>query len=320
MACSRTGSSAVASIDASASSATAPEASPPATAAGSSAIATVKLLDPGQPPRRALRYTWNLGHKEQLSMDLRTSASTETAGARQADVPLPPVHVTLAIDPQSISPEGDLAYRWRVTSASVATGPEFPVQVVDGMRAEVTAIEHLKGTATVTSRGLSTDVAIEPGSAADAGATGQMVEQIRQTLRDVAAPLPEEDVGQGARWQKLSELEARETRITQTETFRLVAAEAGPHSYHGTLDDVLAQTAPAQPLHAPGMPESAAARLESMLASGNAKVRFDLARLVPQTQFEGTTTMVVSGRPSSDSAQRMTMVMRVGISIQGTAR
>jgi hypothetical protein len=276
------------------------------------------LLDPGQPPRRKLRYAWNASRKEQLAMDLRTSGATEVGGAKASEVPLPPVHVTLAIDPRSVSPEGDLAYDWRVTGTSVASGPEFPPQVADGMRVEVSAVEHLRGSAIVTSRGLARDVVIEPGSVVDAGA-GQMVEQLRQTLRDVAAPLPDEEVGRGARWQKLSQLDAKETRITQTETFTLSEVHAAPgQPQRGVLDDVLAQTAPSQPLRSPGVPQAEAPRMESMLASGSGVIRFDLSRLVPQSQFDGTTTMVVSGQAPGDPARHVTIVMRVGISIQGT--
>jgi hypothetical protein len=142
-----------------------------------------------------------------------------------------------------------------------------------------------------------------------------MIEQVRQTLRDLAAPLPDEDVGRGARWQKLSQLDAKETRIAQTETFTLLAIQGDK----GTLDDVLAQTAPPQTLRGPGMPQGATARMDSMLASGDAKVRFDLSRLVPQTKFDGTTTMVVSGQ-SPDERKRVTMIMRIGIAIEGTTR
>ena len=43
-------------------------------------------------------------------------------------------------------------------------------------------------------------LAVESQAAVDAGATGEMVEQVRQTLRDVAPPMPEEEIGRGARW------------------------------------------------------------------------------------------------------------------------
>jgi hypothetical protein len=252
-------------------------------------------------------------------MDLRTSASTEVGGAKQPEIPLPPVHVVIDLDPRDVTPEGALRYDWRVSGATVTADARMLAQIADGMRTEVAAIEHLAGSATVSSRGICEDVTVDPASTVDAsasGATGQMVEQVRQTLRDLAAPLPEEDVGRGARWQKISQLDAKGSRLTQTDTFTLVELQGD----RGTVDDVLAQTAPPQPLRAPGLPPNAQARMESMLASGNAKTAFDLSRLVPQTKFDGTTTMVVSGQSSGDATRRVTMIMRVGIGIRGTPR
>jgi hypothetical protein len=254
-------------------------------------------------------------------MDLRTSASTEEGSNKQPEIPLPPVHVLVAIDPRAVGDGGDLSYGWRVTSATVGVDAQTPPSVADGMRAEVAAIEHLAGSAVVTARGLSSRVSIETVNQPDAAATGQMVEQVRQTLRDVAAPFPEEEVGKGARWEKLSQLASRDARVTQTETFTLADLSDGG----GSLDDLLAQTAPPQPLLSPGS-AAAQARIESMLASGDGKTRFDLTRLVPQTKFDGTTTMVVSGRlheaepgvAPDPSAHRMTMIMRVGITLSGT--
>jgi hypothetical protein len=288
-------------------------------AAGPALKGETKLLDAGQPPRRKLRYAWHLEQKERLVMDLRTSASTEIGGAKQPEIPLPPVHVTIDVDPRSVSPEGSLHYDWRVTGATVTADAKMLAQIAEGMRTEVSAIEHLAGSATVSSRGLCEEVTVDPASTVDAsaaGATGQMVEQVRQTLRDLAAPLPEEDVGRGARWQKISQLDAKGSRLTQTDTFTLVDVQGD----RGTIDDVLAQTAPPQPLHAPGLPQNAQARMESMLASGNAKTVFDLSRLVPRTKFDGTTTMVVSGQSPGDATKRVTMVMRVGIDLRGTPR
>lgn len=280
-------------------------------------MATVTLLDSGTAPRVQMRYEWRADQAEQLTMDLRTSASSSRPVApEQATVPLPAVHVVVAINPKEVFANGDLSYAWHVTMATISADAATPHPVVSGMRAEVTAVEHLAGTAVVTARGLARAVAIDPMTMADAGATGQMVEQIRQTLRDIAVPLPEEDVGLGARWQKQSQLDTRETPITQTETFTLRAFR---HN-QGTLDDVLAQSAPPQTLHAPGMAPAAQARMESMLSSGEATVSFELSRLVPQTTFDGTTTMVVSGRLASDSARRLTMVLHVGIVIAGAKR
>ncbi len=284
--------------------------------------ATMKLIDPGQPPRRKLRYAWRAGQRETLVMDLRTSASTEEGATRQPEIQLPPVHIVVAIDPQATSPAGDLTYAWHVTSTAVRSDEQTPSSLTDGMRSEVAAIEHLSGSAVVTASGISTRISIDPEqwhASGDArpdapgppGATGQMVEQVRQTLRDVAAPFPEEEVGTGARWQKVSQLASRDAHVTQTEVFTL--AQLGTAA--GALDDVLSQTAPPQPLLSPG----AQARIESMLASGDGKTQFELTRLVPQTKFAGTTTMVVSSRSGDEEDRHMKMTMRSEIVLAGTA-
>ena len=319
----------------------APSAAPPAAAASARSElalapadappARMKLLDAGQAPRRKLRYAWRTGQRETLVMDLKTSASTEEGASRQPEIQLPPVHIVLAIDPKETSPAGDLSFAWRVTSTAVNPDSQTPSTLTDGMRAEVAAIGHLSGTAVVTSCGISTRISIdeeqwhEASQSGEAGAsqagpasavTGQMVEQVRQTLRDVAAPFPEEEVGPGARWEKLSQLASRDARVTQTEVFTLTQITATT----GALDDILAQTAPPQPLLSPGGAPGSQARIESMLASGDGKTQFDLTRLVPQTRFGGTTTMVVSSRSREEDDRRMTMIMRVEILLAGTVR
>jgi hypothetical protein len=292
--------------------------------------AKLRLLDPGQPPRRKLRYSWRTGQRETLVMDLRTSASTEEGATKQPEIQLPPVHIVVAIDPKRTSPAGDLSFAWHVTSTSVNPDSQTPAALTEGMRTEVAAIEHLSGTATVTSRGISTGIAIDPeqwhqvdatsplapDSGFSPGVTGQMVEQVRQTLRDVAAPFPEEEVGAGARWEKLSQLASRDARVTQTEVFTLTQVTAST----GALDDILAQTAPPQPLLSPGGASGTQARIESMLASGDGKTQFDLTRIVPQTKFGGTTTMVVSSHTGQEDDRKMTMIMRVEILLAGTVR
>jgi hypothetical protein len=194
-------------------------------------------------------------------------------------------------------------------------GVAHPTPVADGLRAEVAAIARLAGTARVSSHGLSLGVSVDPDSVVEAGVTGQMVDQVRETLRNLAAPLPDEPVGVGTRWEKVTQLEARRTQIAQTETFTLVALDGE----RGTLDDVLAQSAPPQPLHG-ASGDVPPARLDSMLASGNSRIHFVLSRLVPQSHFDGTTTMVISGESEKDSPARLSMIMHIEMSVEGSVR
>jgi hypothetical protein len=55
----------------------------------------------------------------------------------------------------------------------------------------------------------------------------------------------------------------------------------------------------------------------SMLAAGSAKTRFDLSRVVPETRFRGTTTMVLTRDESRPNEPATTMVLRVEIDLLG---
>jgi hypothetical protein len=278
--------------------------------------ATVSVLDEGRPPRHKLRYAWRLDRREELTMDLRTVASTDVGDAHAADIALPPVRIVVAIDPSSVSPQGELRFGWHVVSTDVGADPRVPSQLAGGMRDEVAAIEHLAGTGVITALGLAESITIDPSTTPRGESNGQMIEQVRQTLRDVAVPFPETDVGLGARWQKVSELASKQARITQSDTFRLRTFVGRT----GAVDDALAQTAPPQALRAAGMPAGAQAHMESMLASGTAKMTFDETRLVAQTRIESTTTMIVTGRSEGDPERRMTMILRVEIVLTGSTR
>lgn len=278
--------------------------------------ATLTLLDPGNAPRRRLQYTWRPGLKEELTMELRTFASAGSGDAQAPGIPLPPVRIVIAIDAIDVSADGDLHYAWHVTSADVLADAAAADQVTAGMRAEAAVVTHLSGEGVTSASGVARKISIDPGSIAGDSSNEEMVEQIDQTLRNAPVPFPDQPIGPGARWQRVAQVASKEAHITQTDTF-VLSALAGNR---GTLDDVLAQTAPAQVLRAPGMHSGDQARMESMLVSGSAKTHFDLARLIPRTQIDSTMTMVVSGHSAGAASRRTTMVLRVDITLAGKPR
>lgn len=299
-----------------------PSPARPAAARPEPTRATVTLVDAGKPPRRRLRYAFHVPPKAQnetLRLEIRTALSQAVGDAGTPDITLPPVSIVIAIEPRSVSAEGELlTYAWHVVRASSSAGSS-PAQIAEGMRAEVAAVERLSGTGVVDSQGVSRGVVTDAPDADASGtragdSSGQMVEQVRQTLRDMAAPFPSQEIGVGARWTKVSELVSKDAVLTQSDAFTLTSFQGTT----GTLEDVLTQAAPSQVLRGPGVPDGAEARMESMLASGQAKTRFDLSRLVPQMKFDGTTTMVLSGAAPREEARRLTMSLRIGMSVTGT--
>jgi hypothetical protein len=288
-----------------------------------------------------MRYHWHIGRGELLAMDLRTTLSIGQGGVSAPRTVLPSVRIAIAIDPETVSPEGQLQYAWRVLSARVlddsdaATAPilggAFPIadgatsgptetlglpqpsaaMVADGLRREVSAIASLVGRGTLDARGLASDITVSGEADLAAADSPEMIEQIRQTLRDLASPFPEQSVGIGARWSKTSEIDARDVRLVQRETLTL----AQIHGNVGTVNDDLTQSAPE---HTEGEPAGDGGG-PRMLAEGHSRIRFDLERIVPTTEFDGTTT-IVDARATSGRTHELTMSLRVGIDIAGSIR
>lgn len=304
------------SLPSSAPSDSASSSPPPSTSSrppeplGPSPKSSVKLLDPGREPRRALRYAFRTEQKELMSIELSMSIAVEGGGARSS-TQLPPLEIAIAIDPQAVSPAGDLRFAWHVASAEVgvldaSTSPD----VAQGWSAQLVPVAHLSGTASVSSRGISQGLSLDAGSAGDAGMDQEMVAQVLQMVRDAAAPLPEEPVGPGARWQKVTTLDARNGQAIQNDTFTLATLQGDA----GQLADVFAQTASSRTAPAPSAaPRTAPVQPDQLLSSGDEKVGFDLGRFVAQTRLQGTTSMAMSA-PSS----RMNMVMHLGVTVRGT--
>ncbi len=247
---------------------------------------------------------------------MRTSLVGDRAEGQLPEVPLPSVRVVLTVDSRSVSEDGSLTYDWRVIFARVMTDDRSAPQVADGMRAEAVAVEHLGGSGAVDSRGLAKELSVDRAEGSDEVTSRPIALQVLQTLWNVAAPLPQEEIGVGARWQRFSQLAAKNARATQTDSFTLVSFDGS----RGALDDALTQTAPEQALSVPGMDNGSRAQMGSMLASGAATTRFDLSHLVPETRFRGTTTMVLASDEPGGGEPGTKMVLRVEVDLSGAPR
>jgi len=289
----------------------APTPTASATPTADSPTATVRLLDHGTEPLRPLRYAWHSDRKELMTAELRTTVSMVDADVHQ-DTQMPPLHVVIAIDPQSVTPDGDLRFTWRVLRASAdRDAGSASAQVAEAWRQQIAPLEHLSGSAVVGPDGLSKGVTVDPES--HAAPDAEMVAQVLQMLRDYVAPLPAEPVGTGAKWQRATTLRAKNGNATQTDTYTLSEL----HGDKGKLDDVVAQTASPQLLPSAGGPGSVPPpeRVDSLLTSGTETLAFDLGRIVSQAKFDGTTAMSLSSQ-----SRALSMVMHVGITVSGEPR
>ena len=110
-----------------------------------------------------------------------------------------------------------------------------------------------------------------------------VAEAYAAVLKD-AAPLPEEPVGKGAKWEHVSPLKSDAISLTQRATFTLVNETADSVD----LDLTIEQTAPSQEMHAPGLPAGAKVTIKSVDSHGTGHSQVFLNRLVPKSNMSMT--------------------------------
>lgn len=270
---------------------------------------SVELLDAGATPRRPLRYKFAEGREDTMMMEMKMEMELELAGTRAPKVPLPAMQMAMAVQSKKVSPEGALHYDFKLESADVADTSGVSPNVVSSVKTELAKMEGLSGWAEVSARGFTRDAEVN----VPAGA-GQQLQQVvnnmRQQIRQMSSPFPEEPVGQGAKWVVHMPIDTPALKLTQKATYVLESLEGDTC----TLKMDLEQTAPPQEMKAPNMPSGASAHLKSLASKGSGNMVVDLTKPVPESDM--TAEMKMDSAISAQGRQQdMHMEMKMGVKI-----
>jgi hypothetical protein len=118
----------------------------------------------------------------------------------------------------------------------------------------------------------------------------QIFSQMTSSIENLSMPFPEDAVGAGARWEVRQTMSANGLVLFQKSDFELVSID-GPTV---TLKVKTEQTAPAQPISNPGLPEGAEMSLEKLSGTGSGTVIIRLDSLVPASELDSTTSTVMT--------------------------
>lgn len=249
----------------------------------------LELLDPGSEPRRALRYRPAAGSSFRIAYTMDVDYGLEIDGHRlYGERASSRIDVELA----TLSVEKD-ATRFRI---------RFRIQRHD--YAPIAGQDHSpvegEGTLVVSSRGrvVSSEIpmlAEEPA----------LQEQI--ALSDLFFILPEEAVGEGARWKEVRHLVRNGMSMKEIETYQLTRLAAGGGATRSTLD----QSAPVQVLTGLAFEANPLSVFEliSLSSEGTGEGHFSLDHPVPErTRTDFSFVSDIRFRtPEHERASRMTM-------------
>src|SRR6185503_12571335 len=155
--------------------------------------ATVTVLAPGAAPRAPLRYMIAADHKSVMDVTMGIGMNMNMGGT-SVPMNLPPIVMSATTDVTGVAPNGDITFNVAFTKMSLGPGADPNITAtMEGVAASITA---LKGTVTMSSRGVTKAVQLDYSKVDPS--LQQALAQMTSSIENIAAPLPEEAVGAGA--------------------------------------------------------------------------------------------------------------------------
>jgi hypothetical protein len=275
-----------------------PQAGPP----------VVTLIDPGAEPRKPLRYAFQK-KAESVEMDMKMSMAMNVGGRASPMMTMPTIRMTLELKPESIDKDGTVTATVLAKKAEVLKDAPVPPEVLTKLSEQIQGMVGLKGRAVITSRGFTKEASMEaPPNAAPQ--LKQILDSMKDSLRDMSMPLPEEPVGKNAKWEVKTVIVSQ---LTTAQKATYTAKELGAKS--ATLDATVVQNAPPQRVQTPpNMPAGALVHLDSHSASGSGTVKLSLDKMTPTSSMKLAAKSVMSitlGADHQDIGTDLAMEMSI---------
>ena len=276
-----------------------PQAGPP----------VVTVVDPGAEPRKALRYAFKKT-TETMIMDMKMDLTLALGAAgKSPKVSMPTVRTSFTITPTDVDADGTLTSNVEMKKVDVLDDRPIQPEMKKKLNAEMQKIVGLKGKTVVTSRGVTKEATIEMPPGADAS-VAQLVDSIKDSLRNMSSPFPEEPVGKGAKWD-VKTVVAGAITIEQTASYQLKEMND-----KGVTNAVtVSQKAPPQAMKPNDkLPPGATMALRSHTGTGTGtqKVTFDKITPVSTLKLDSKSEMsVTQGGSTSPIGLEMTIDLTV---------
>lgn len=223
----------------------------------------LRLLEPGATPRSEIRFTPKKGLKQTSIMTMDMQIAVSMAGQQPPQQKMPGQRMTIEIVVDDVMPNGDFAYRFEYTKMEVIDDPNNPSPAAQTIRDSLKPMIGMTGEGVTSNRGITRSARINvPENAPPM--VKQLLGGMEDALQRLSAPLPEEAVGVGAKWEVIQDVTANGMELKQTTVYELVAfVEKG-----FTLSSETTQSAEPQQIKNPALPPSMKMMLDSLDTTG----------------------------------------------------
>jgi hypothetical protein len=267
----------------------------------------LKMIDAGAQPRKALRYAVPAGFKGRMDMTMSIGINANVGGMSMP-MNLPGLKMTADLAVTGVAANGDTSYTLSFSGVTAdAAGGEANPMMATALQGMQSAITGIKGTSTISNRGLVKSAKIDGGSSPEAQ---QMLGELTSQVENLATPFPEEAVGVGAKWETRQAMKSAGQYLFQKVVTEVVSIDGSTVKLKVTSE----QTVPPQAFTNPMLPAGTDITLDGGKGTGSGTMAIRLDSLIPTGESSIVSTMSMTINMGGQS-QPMSMENTVKMTI-----
>ncbi len=242
--------------------------------------ASVKLVEVGAEPRKAMRYAAQVGAEQLANLQMTTELELGATGQKMPTA-LPKTRMTIGAKVTAVDAAGETHFGLTIAEADLADGAEVgPTRAGEKLAEVIRGMKGLKGDKVASARGVSHQFTLAaPEGSAGIMATAALkpvVQGFERAIDQMTVPFPDEPIGVGAKWEVTQKVIEAGMTLDQTTAFEITAVKGAVVSLRFTVT----LTAP------PGKLESTfaggmVAEVKSLTGSGEGTIEVDLGKVLP---------------------------------------
>jgi len=275
---------------------------------------SIELLEPGNAPRREVRFTPQVGDKQTAEMIIKMEQVMSMNGNKMPSQNVPAQRMVMQVEVTDVATNGDISFDYTYTDVGVVDDPNNPSPIAETIR---TMLKPMIG---ATGRGIMSNCGVMKKGEFDipeglAPSIKQMLGGMQDSMNKLSSPVPTEPVGVGAKWQVLQELEVNGMKLTQTSTHEIESID--DNGFQMSVE--ISQQADPQEVKNPMLPAGTSLQLDSLKSSGEGSSKVLESSLFPVSSKVAIETTVDMSIVVADQKQKIQTEMKMEMELSPVA-
>ena len=226
----------------------------------------LSMVDLGEEPRRPLRLSPSVGQVESLTFEMAMNMGMSMGSEPLVMMDTPDVTFTIESELMSLGDDGLLSLRWSCTGVEVSKGVGLMAGQEELMDAEMRGLVGLSGFHTINSLGypVSTSMSFADHLLLESPQLLEQLKSVEGILDGAGFVLPGLEVGAGASWETLREVENNGFSFLVHQVVSLTELNDSEVTFSVTTTQALGDSAP----QIPNLPLGAEVEVTSLTSSG----------------------------------------------------